>query len=199
MPAFTARPAGPSLRGMRTFPAAAFLLATLSAVPPAAAQPLRDAATGLAVDPPPGYAASPMAMQGAQQARMAVRRPQDTDTGCQVAFVPAPQNESLRQDDLNRLARAPGWRRVLMATLQPLYNVISVEGFAQGAVEGVLLVAELRPRPELPQRGQELRTLFAIVETPRGRTTTVCTEEKPRFATRRSEFEAVARGVAPPR
>ncbi|MFC7609634.1 hypothetical protein [Teichococcus aestuarii] len=113
--------------------------------------------------------------------------------------MPAPQNESLRQEDLNRLARAPGWQRVLMATLQPLYNVISVEAFAHSGLEGVLLVADLRPRPDLPQRGQELRTLFAIVETPRGRTTTVCTEEKTRFATRRSEFEAVARGVVPPR
>ncbi|MFC7609633.1 hypothetical protein [Teichococcus aestuarii] len=73
---------------MRTFPAAAFLLATLSVAAPAAAQPLRDAATGLAVDPPPGYAATPMAVQGAQQARMAVRRPQDSDTGCRLPSCP---------------------------------------------------------------------------------------------------------------
>lgn len=184
---------------MKALPATALLLAMLAATPPAAAQPLRDAATGLAIDPPPGYVAAPMAAQGAQQARMAVRRPEDSDTGCQVAFVPAPQNESLRQEDLNRLARTPGWQRLLVATLQPLYNVISTEAFAQQGLEGVLLVAELRPRADLPQRGQELRTLFAIVETRRGRTTTVCTEEKPRFATRRGEFEAVARSVLPPR
>lgn len=177
--------------------AAAALLT--AAVLPAAAQALRDPATGLAVDPPAGYVATPMAVQGAQLARMAVRRPQDEDTGCQVAFVAAPQNESLSQETLNRLARSPGWQRVITATLQPLYNVISTGPFVQRGIEGMELVAELRPRPDIPPRGQELRTLFVILETPRGRTTIVCSAEKAGFAARRGEFEAVARSTLPPR
>lgn len=182
-----------------TIPPALLVLATLLPALPALAAPLRDAATGLAAEPPPGYTATSMATSGAQTARMALRRAGDQDTGCQTAFVPAPQNGTLTQEALNRLVRTPGWRSVQRATLQPVYDVLSLDPLLYQDIEGVLMVAELRPRADLPPRAQELRSLFAIVETPRGRTTTVCSAEKAAFPFRRMEFEAVAKGITPPK
>ncbi|HWX48654.1 MAG TPA: hypothetical protein VNZ61_11415 [Roseomonas sp.] len=177
-------------------PLALFLLALST---PAGATPLRDAGTGLTFEPPPGYSASAVPTTGAQSARFALRRPEDQDTGCQIAYAPAPQNAQLTQPQINELTRTPGWQALARARLAPLYDVLEQSVFDQGGILGLKLVGDLRPREGLPARAQVLRSFFAIQETPRGRTTLVCVAEKPSFATRRAEFEALARSIVPPR
>lgn len=174
----------------------ACLLALLSGA--ASAAPLRDAATGLSVDPPPGYAAAPMALHGAQAARFTVRRPQDGETGCQVAFVPAPQNAEMTQQQLNQLAATPRWQAVIGATLAAQYKVLEREPYQQAGIQGIRLVADFRDDPRLPPEARTVRSLFVILETPRGRTTTVCVGPREGFAARQAEFLAVAQGVSPP-
>lgn len=161
--------------------------------------PLRDAATGLAVDPPTAYAAIPISPSGDQTARFAIRRAGETDTGCQVAYVPAPQNAGLTQERLNALTRSPGWQAVTRAQIGTAYQLLEGRTFEHGGITGLELVGDLRPRAGLPERTMALRSLFSIQETPRGRTTAVCVAEKSEFPVRRAEFQAVLRSIAPPR
>lgn len=168
---------------------------------PALAAPLRDAASGLAVNPPPGYEASVMPASAPQQARFQVKKAEDRDTGCQVAFTPAPQNAQLSQAQINALTASPGWQEIARKTLtSTIYDVVSAERFDHdAATTGFAMTADFKPDPRLPPRSREIRSFFVILETPKGRTTTVCVGEKASFATRQAEFMAVARGATPPR
>src|SRR5262245_10361514 len=58
----------------------------------ARADELRDEASGLTVVAPDGYSVARLTPTETFTARFAVKRPDDRDTGCQVAFTPLPQN-----------------------------------------------------------------------------------------------------------
>ncbi|MGY4801814.1 hypothetical protein ACVMLK_10205 [Teichococcus aerofrigidensis] len=185
---------------MRTALVRALLCLSLMApLLPAVAAPLRDVASGLGVAPPPGYTAEPIPAQGDQTARFALRRPTDRDTGCQVAYVPAPQNAAMSQEQLNRLMATPRWQELVLATLAPRYTPLRSAPYAHAGIGGLSLVADFRPGQGLPDRAGAVRSLFVIQETPKGRTTLVCLGEKAEFAAREAEFLAVARGITPPR
>ncbi|MGX9964413.1 hypothetical protein ACVFYP_13870 [Roseomonas sp. F4] len=165
----------------------------------ALAQPMQDPTTGLSVTPPPDYQASSAPARAPYAAIFRVRRPADRDTGCQVAFAEAPQNAGLSQAQLNETMQAPEWRETVIRTMSALYDIQHQETYRQGDVVGLLMEGMIRPRDGIPARAQEIRTLFTILETPRGRTTTVCVGEVDGFAERRPEFLAVAKGTEPPR
>jgi hypothetical protein len=158
-----------------------------------------DNASGLAVTPPEGYSAARIAPDATFAARISVKKPDDRDTGCQVAFEPLPQNAGYTQDQLNSVMASRPWLDLARASLLVLYHEIDIAPFAHAGVGGVVMVADLKPRAGVPSRSQEVRTLFFIRETPKGRTTTVCVGEKANFDARRIEFETVARGATPPR
>jgi len=127
-----------------------------------------------------------------------VKRPDDRDTGCQVAFTPLPQNAGYTQDQLNSVMASSTWLDLARATLTVNYNVINTAPFVHGDIHGVTVIGDLKQRAGIPPRSQDVRTQFFILETPKGRTTTVCVGEKANFNARRSEFEAVAHGVTLP-
>jgi hypothetical protein len=176
------------------------ILAALGLTMPSAgwAEPVRDEASGLQIEAPPGYTAQPVVPGQNQAARFSVKMPADRDTGCQVAFTPAPQNKALSQADIDRLMRQDEWRATARATLSGLYDVNSTMPFRAGKREGFVLIGTFKPRPELPPRAAEVQTLFVIQETPNGRTSTVCVGEKAGFTARQKEFLAVAAGATPP-
>ena len=165
----------------------------------ARAEPVRDTASGLVVAPPEGYSAIRMAPTETFTARISVKKPDDRDTGCQVAFTPLPQNAGHTQDQLNNAMASRPWLDLARASLTVNYDVIDMAPFVHGDVHGVLLVGDLKQRAGIPPRSQEVRTLFFILETPKGRATTVCVGEKANFDARRNEFDAVAHGVTLPR
>ena len=159
---------------------------------------MRDEASGLTVVPPEGYSAVRLTPTETFTARFAVKRPDDRDTGCQVAFTPLPQNSGYTQDQLNTVMASSTWLDLARATLTVSYNIINTAPFARGDVHGVTLVGDLKQRPGIPPRSQDIRTLFFILETPKGRTTTACVSEKTTFDARRTEFEAVVHGITLP-
>ena len=184
---------------------AKILLTTLAAaellgiVTTASAQAVRDDATGLAVDPPPGYAARQTAASGPYAVAFDVKTAADRNTGCRVAFQPVPKNNALSQADINAFTAKPEWSDLVRATLALIYEVRSIEPFEHAGVRGAAVVADFKSGPATPPEAAEVRTLFVMLETPKGRTTTVCIGAKRDFDMRRPEFEAVARGTTPPR
>lgn len=168
-------------------------------IPAAAAEPLADAGSGLAVDPPAGYTASVAPPLGPNPVRFEVKKADDKDTGCQVAFAPAPQNADLTQREINDIAGSPEWVDLSRSTIALLYDVRSAGSFEHAGVRGISMVADFKAKPDIPARALEIRTIFYILETPKGRTTTVCVGERATFEARKPEFEAVMRGVTLPR
>jgi hypothetical protein len=63
----------------------------------------------------------------------------------------------------------------------------------------MVFVGDLKRRPGVPPRSQDVRSLFFLLGTPKGRTVTACVGEKASFDALRTEFDAVAHGVTPPR
>ena len=92
-------------------------------------EPLRDPAVGLAVDPPTGYTARAIQSTGRYTAAFEVKNSSDRDTGCKVAFQPAPQNSRLSQAEINVTTAKPEWRDLVRSSLGALYNVSEIEPF----------------------------------------------------------------------
>ena len=166
---------------------------------PAMAEPFRDAASGLMVAPPAGYTTQ----QGPEHARYGVtvnvKKTEDKDTGCRVGFQPAPQNASLSQDEINKMAVTPEREAVIRQTLSMLYDVKTFAAFEHDGVRGVMVLGEFKASPNIPPRAAELQNILYLFETPKGRTNVVCVVEKTSYEQRRGEFEALARGVTVPR
>jgi hypothetical protein len=171
----------------------------LALIAPAAAEPLRDESTGLAIDPPEGYIARTIAPTPTFVVRFEVKKPSDRDTGCQVAFTPLPQNAELKQSEINDIVEGPRWIDLARAAVAINYDVSATDPFNVNGIGGVAMIGDFKSRPGLPARAQDVRTLFMLVETPKGRTTTICVGEKQNFDASRAEFERVARSAAPPR
>jgi len=178
---------------------ACILVPTFTGLATAQSGPVRDTASGLTVVPPAGYNASQIVPNEIGTARISVKKPSDRDTGCQVAFAPLAENAVHTQDEINRVMASQRWLDLVRATVTLNYDVLDTAPFAQGDIRGAALVGDLKQRPGIPPRSQDVRTLFFLLETPKGRTTTVCVGEKASFDARRTEFEAVAHGVTPPR
>ncbi len=151
----------------------------------------------LRVAPPPPYAAAPVEPRAPQTSRFAVGRPGAAAPDCQVAFVPAPpRDRQIDQATLNNLAGSPAWQKLERTRLATVYEVLRETTVEQDGVTGLRLVAKLRPQTGVPG---DSRAAFTILETPLGRTTTVCAAPAAEFIRREAEFDAVARGVSPPR
>jgi hypothetical protein len=165
----------------------------------AMAQNVSDPQTGLAVTPPPGYEAKAASARGRYTAVIEVKRTQDRDTGCKIAFQPARQNRGLSQAQINKLVDMPERRRVIESSLGAIYQVDAVDQFDHDGVRGSAATATLKPTPGLPARATEMINLFYLMETPEGRTTVVCVSDKQSFGVRRSEFNGVVRSIKLPR
>jgi hypothetical protein len=164
-----------------------------------AAEPWSDAESGLRIKPPPGYTVRQLSLAAPFTVRVAAKEPGDRDTGCQVAFEPLPQNARLSQADINRIASEPDWRERARWSIATFSDVSEEQPYLQSGIVGVSLIAEMKPTFAAPDRAKALRNFMAILETPKGRTTVVCTAEKEQFESRRAAFLDVVHGVEPPR
>jgi hypothetical protein len=164
-----------------------------------AAEPWSDAGSGLRINPPTGYAIHPMNLTAPFTVRVAVKQPGDRDTGCQVAFEPLPQNARLTQADINQITSEPDWRERARWSIATFSDVSEEQPYSQSGIVGVSMIAEMKPTFAAPDRAKALRNFMAILETPKGRTTVICTAEKEEFDSRRPAFLDVVHGVDPPR
>ncbi|MFD1333198.1 hypothetical protein ACFQ4O_14460 [Methylopila musalis] len=166
---------------------------------PALGEPTRDEATGLTLEPPPGYEVHRSDAGQRYAAAFDIRKPDPSEPGCRVGFQESPQNAGLTQDQINAFTAKKEWNDLIRATLALYYDVVSVEPFEQAGLAGAAVVGDIKPAEGQPPANVNARSYFVLLDTPRGRTTVVCVTAKEQFDRRRAEFEAVARSVQPPR
>ncbi|MCU0985003.1 MAG: hypothetical protein MUC89_08670 [Acetobacteraceae bacterium] len=173
--------------------AIAALLLVLTAAP-AAAQPLRDTASGIGITAPQGFVATPIptpATPGPGRAVFDVKAPGDTDTGCRVAVNNAPSNALLSQQELNTRAASPEYIQAMAGQLSTVYNLLGINPVGLGTVLGLGAI----PRPGLAARAAELRIQLVGLDTPIQRVTRTCIAAKRAFDDRLPGFEAVLQGL----
>jgi hypothetical protein len=168
-----------------------------------AAEPVRDEASGLAIQPPDGYAATRAEGDPRYVAVYAVQKQGEVDTGCKIAFQPTQaqpgaSEPALSQAEINAFTQKKEWIDLIRATLALRYEVATVEPFPHAGLSGAAVVADFKPIEGEPKTA-EVRSFLVVYDTPKGRTTIVCVGDKAGFEKRKSEFEAIARSVSPPR
>lgn len=178
-------------------------LAILAGVAPArAVEPVKDAETGLSIQPPNGYEARKTEGDPRYKAVYTVQKQGEVDTGCKVAFQPhqsaAAGEQQLSQDEINAFTRRKEWIDLIRATLALRYEVATVEPFEQQGLNGAAVVADFKTAEGEP-KAEQVRSYLVVLDSPKGRTTVVCVGEKASFEARRREFEAIVRSVSPPR
>jgi hypothetical protein len=165
----------------------------------AQAETIRDPGTGLAIDPPQGYSARLMPAAGNQAAVIQLSKPGDaSDTGCRVGFADGKAQPNSTQAQLNEGARSEQMQQMASQAISSIYEVQEIKPFENGGVVGLQIVGDIKPRPNLPPRAQEIRSMLVMFDTPKGRTSVVCVGEKDQFAERLPEYHAIARAVTAP-
>ena len=168
----------------------------------ALAEPVKDDATGLTMQPPAGYEARKAEGDPRYSAVYAVQKAGEVDTGCKIAFQSSQQSgpgadAPLSQEDINAFTQKKEWIELIRATLALRYDVATVEPFLNGGLSGASVVADFKPIEG--EKPDDVRSYLVVLDTPKGRTTLVCVGDKAGFEKRRPEFEAIARSVSPPR
>jgi hypothetical protein len=174
------------------------VIMTLVAASAVHADGVKDPDSGLGVAPPQGYAASAASPRPPYSILYDVKRPDDRDTGCKVGYHAAPQNASFSQAELNDLASKPERKQVIEGTLGALYELDALDLVEHAGVKGYAASGTFKARPGMPERAQQIATVFYIMETPKGRTTIVCVAERDDVAARKPEFEALLHGTTMP-
>lgn len=164
------------------------------------AQRLTEPTTGLSVAAPVGYNISITEARLPSIAAISIRRPTDREgyDGCQAAFRPVRQNESYSQAELNMATGTDRWRGEIAQSIGSTYLIDYSEPFLHAQSEGILLEGMIRMAQGVPGIYKDLRTLFIILETPRGRTSIVCVSDRQEFDGRRDEFLAISRSTTAP-
>lgn len=175
--------------------ALALVLLAAQAAAQSAAQTLRDDGAGISVTPPPGYTATPSPPGGTPRPVFDLRTPRDTDTGCRIAVEAATATASLTQAQINARAASQERKDTEAATYGTVYDILVLDNTTHQGITGIALIGDLKPRPAMPPRTQEVRSLLVILETPRLRLTLGCVAEKAEFSSRLPGFEAVLRGI----
>jgi len=155
----------------------------------ALAQPVQHAQTGLAVTPPPGYAAR-LDTTSTFTARIVVTRKDDPSTLCYVdlsALTDAAIAKAT-QDQLNERMRKVDQK----AAMRGNFEAQTLERMEYAGVVGAVLTGHFTKSPNLA-------SVLVAYYTPRGRTTVSCYCPPPSFKARQSEFMAVARAISFPR
>jgi hypothetical protein len=176
--------------------ALALVLIAAPAAAQSAAQTLRDDASGISITAPPGYTATPSPPRvGTSRSLFDIKAAGDIDTGCRIAVADAPANAALTQGEINVHAGSQPYRDQIATTLSTLYDIRVIEPVSHEGRTGIAVIGDLKPRPAMPARAQDVRSLLVILETPRLRITLGCVGEKADFASRLAGFEAVLRGI----
>jgi hypothetical protein len=170
-------------------------------LPAMAQNQLRDEATGLSVQLPPGYTVTKSPPRPRQDVVFSIRSESGKPvaknrdgTLCGLAFAKAPSNAALSQKQINAMSRKPEWRNVAKATLEMVFDVQRLDGITVNGIEGVAIYAT----PKAAHPDQDVLMHMSLLETPKGRTTLACVTSKAEADSAVPVFESIRAGVQPP-
>lgn len=170
-------------------------------LPVMAQNQLRDEATGLSVQLPPGYSVTKSPPRPRQDVVFSIRSESGQPaaknrdgTLCGLAFAKAPSNAALSQKQINAMSRQTEWRNLAKATLEMVFDVQRVDGIAVNGIEGVAIYAT----PKAAHPDQDVLMHMSLLETPKGRTTLACVTSKAEADSAVPAFESIRSGVKPP-
>jgi|SRR5262245_25433 len=171
----------------------AVLAAALAGLSAASAVEFRDAKTGLAIDPPPGFSARMGDPILGDTVEIVVER-QTPETSCSVSFEEMSGNLPFTQEQLNELAKSQQRLDMIRAAQSALNEILSLDLTTHDGVVGAVLVMKSK-------MGfiAHLRTYQAIFETRRGRTVVQCSAHQDQFDGFRTDYENITKGVKFPR
>lgn len=158
----------------------------------AAGQRLEDRASGIALTPPAGYSASPVAEPETDGVRAVfdVERDGDAETGCRVSTVRAPGNALMSQAELNARADSPVYQEQVIAALSPRYEIQDVRMAISASIVGLVVIGDDRETLDTPGATPR-RALLIFIDTPLQRVFIACVAPRAVFEERLPEFEAM--------
>lgn len=145
----------------------------------------------LVVDPPPGHTVATGQPDPGYSENLEIASTLDPDAGCQAAFQPVAATGA-SQAQLNEIAATPAYVTTVKAFLGLRFAIDKVAPYRLDGILGVHVEGDAKG-------GAGVRAFATILETPKGRTTIVCIGPSARTGELRGEFEAITRGVVPPR
>lgn len=114
---------------------------------------------------------------------------------CGVTFRAAPQNAGFTQDQINEMIRGEEWNLQARKTLSTNLTLETANAFHIDGINGV----EFTGIPKVGPDHENVRLMMSMLETPKGRTTVVCTATKASFDGVMPMFHTIRDGVSPPR
>lgn len=114
---------------------------------------------------------------------------------CGVTFRAAPQNAGFTQDQINEMIKGERWNLQARKTLSANITLETANAFHIAGINGV----EFTGAPKVGPDHDNVRLMMSMLETPKGRTTVVCTATKASFDGVMPMFHTIRNGVSPPR
>jgi hypothetical protein len=177
------------------------IAALVAAVPVglASAAPVTDPGTGLSVDPPAGYQASPERRRDRRTAALRVSRSGDPFVGCMIKFE-ADTHDGALPADFKETWTSPDSAKRFHDLLAQTEKVIAFKTVEISGVRGFLM--EIEPklgRVKASSVEPDEKGMLQVLRTPRGITSAGCVTKAKFYSARRKDFEAILATVAAPR
>lgn len=165
-----------------------------------AAQAAAQTAEGFGLTPPKGMTADPVTHRqfdtgyGVKASDGSIPTAGTSSHPCLVGFKFNSANNGLSRAEINKTTGSAEWRTMVRGFIGMIFEIrgeraVSVQGY-----NGV----ELAVAPKGGPGAESVRGLMTMVETPKGRMTSVCMTTAPAYAKAEPRFRAVPRGLRLP-
>ncbi len=159
----------------------------------AAANELRDPATGLAVNPPPGFTARLGQATMGDSVEIEVER-KSPPASCSVSFQDSPPNRNLTQQQINDITNKQEWLDLIRTMMSAGHEILSLDRVTQDGSVGAVITVQSK----MAMLAQ-FRIYQALFETPKGRTVVQCTANQDAFDGLRKDYDSITAGVILPK
>ena len=181
------------MRAYELIAVSAILGATIAGAGATSGAELRDPATGLAVNPPPGFTARIGQATMGDSVEIEVERT-TPPASCSVSFQDSPANRSLTQQQINDITNKQEWLDLIRTMMSAGHEILSLDRVTQDGSVGAVLTVQSK----MAMLAQ-FRIYQALFETPRGRTVIQCTAAQDMFDGLRKDYDSITAGVTLPR
>jgi hypothetical protein len=113
---------------------------------------------------------------------------------CQIGFKFNAANNGLTRTDINRTTSTPEWRTMVRGIIGVLFSVTAERPVTVQGYRGI----ELSVTPRSGPGSANVRGLMTMVETPKGRMTSVCMTSSAAFSKAAQRFRALPRSATLP-